>query len=435
MKQITFFLLLILLVWGIGYPGELLRFDEAIAIALERNHQVKIARNTAAIAGNSVHIGNADLLPNVNLSTGAVFTDSSPVTGGSATTTDAGVQVTYTLFDGLGNFYRFKKLRVGGELGELEARSAIEGTLLQVSSAFYAAASAYENLQIARELLSISEERVVRAEKRSAYGQARTIDVLSARVDYRADQVTVAQATFLWDETRRNLNVLLDREVDFEFTVDTAVEFRGGIDPERLKVAAFSGNAEYLAVRKRWVESGYDARIARSQFLPRLDFSGSFGYSRTASRLKVGLGGVGPSLRLGMVLSFNIFNGFKTRISSRNAEIRRESRELELARERLSLEREVVSVYESYRNSLLVWDLEKGYVEAAELNFKRTRELYSLGRVTTTQFREAQLNLIRSRGSVASAKYEAKIKEIELLRLTGQLIKPSKSPPTSRSEG
>lgn len=426
MKHITLFLLSILLMWGIVYPEEPLRFEEAISIALEKNHQVKIARNTAAIAGNNVHIGNADLLPTVGLSTGTTFRDDISGPGGSTTTTDAGVQVTYTLFDGMGNIYRFKNLQVGGELGELEARSAIENTLLQVSSAFYAAASAYENLLIARELISISEERLARAEKRSAYGQARTVDVLAAQVDYRADQVTVVQATFLWDETRRNLNVLLDREVDFDFTVDTDVEFRENMDLERLKALALSDNAGYLAAQKQWVQSGYDLRIERSRFLPRLDFSGSFGYSRTAPRLSIGFSDAEPSLRLGATLSFNIFNGFKTRISSRNAEIRRENRELAVAQTRLNLEKDVISAYESYRNSLLVWDLEKKYVEAAELNFKRTRELYSLGQVTTTQFREAQLNLIRSRGNAATARYEAKIKEIELLRLTGQLIKPTK---------
>lgn len=426
LKYITLFLLAILLLWGVGFPEEPLRFEQAVAIALEKNHQVRIARNTAAIAGNNVHIGNADLLPVVGLSTGAAFTDNYPATGESATTTDAGIQVTYTLFDGMGNFYRFKNLQVGGELGELEARNAIETTLLQVSSAFYAAASAYENLRIARELISISEERLARAEKRSAYGQARTVDVLAAQVDYRADQVTVVQATFLWDETRRNLNVLLDREVDFDFTVDTDVEFRENMDLERLKALALSDNAGYLAAQKQWVQSGYDLRVARSQFLPRLDFSGSFGYSRTAPRLSIGLSDAEPSLRLGATLSFNIFNGFKTRISSRNAAIRRENRELAAAQTRLNLEKDVISAYESYRNSLLVWDLEKKYVEAAELNFKRTRELYSLGQVTTTQFREAQLNLIRSRGNAATARYEAKIKEIELLRLTGQLIKPTK---------
>lgn len=420
MKHIIFFLILIIVSGGFLFPGETLSFKKAIAIALERNHRVLIARNNEAIARNNVHIGNADLLPGIDLSAGTTYQDAGDIDN---TTTDARVQVSYTLFDGLGNFYRYKKLQVEGDLGELEARSAIETTLLQVSSAFYAAASAYENLQIARELLSISEERLERAKKRSAYGQARTIDVLSAQVDFLADRVTVTQAEFLWDETRRSLNVLLDRELDHAFTVDTAVEFRQNFDLEQLKTAAFSGNAVYLAAGKQWTRSGYDFQIARAQFLPRLDFSGSYGYSQTAPRLHIGFNEAEPSLRIGATLSFNLFNGFKTRIQSRNAGIRQKNQELTLAETRLNLEKEVTSAYESYRNSLLVWDLEKKYVEAAELNFKRTRELYSLGQVTTTQFREAQLNLIRSRSSEATARYEAKIKEIELLRLTGQLIR------------
>ena len=421
MKQITLFILLIILMCGFGfiYPGEPLSIHQAIAIALERNHQVLIARNTADIAKNDVNIGNADLFPKVSLSAGTTYLDGSEVAN---TTTNAQVQVTYTLFDGLGNVYRFKKLQVGGDLGELEARSAIETTLLQVSTAFYAAASAYENLQIARELLSISEERLVRAKKRSAYGQARSIDVLSAQVDYHADQVTVAQARLLWDETRRSLNVLLNRELKHLFTIDTTVEFRQKFDPDQLKSAALSNNAAYLATEKRWIQSRYDLQIARAQFLPRLDFSSSYGYSQTAPQLHIALNNAEPSVRIGATLSFNLFNGFKTRIQNRNAKIRQKNQELTLEQTRLNLEKEVTSAYESYQNSLLVLDLEKKYVEAAELNFKRTRELYSLGQVTTTQFREAQLNLIRSRSNVSTAKYEAKIKEIELLRLTGQLI-------------
>jgi outer membrane protein len=419
MKHITLFLILTILMWGFIYPEEPLSFEQAIAIALERNHQVLIARNTAAIAKNNANVGNADLLPRVSLSAGSTYLDASDVAN---TTTNAQVQVTYTLFDGLGNFYRFKKLQVGGDLGELEALNAIETTLLQVSTAFYAAASAYENLQITQELLSISEERLARAKKRSAYGQARTIDVLSAQVDYYADQVTVTQAKFLWDETRRGLNVLLNREVQHAFTIDTIVEFRQSFDPEQLKSTALSGNAVYLAARKRWVQSQYDLRIARAQFLPRLDFSGSYGYSQTAPRLHIGLNDAGPSLRIGATLSFNLFDGFKKKIQTQNAKIQQNNRELTLEETRLNLEKEVTSAYESYQNSLLVLDLEKKYLEAAELNFKRTRELYNLGQVTTTQFREAQLNLIRSRSNVATAKYEAKIKEIELLRLTGQLI-------------
>ncbi|MFC2146738.1 TolC family protein, partial [Acidobacteriota bacterium] len=359
MKHITLFLILIILMWGFIFPEEPLRFQEAVAIALERNHQVLIARSTAAIAKNNVNIGNADLLPEISLSAGSTYLDANDV---ASTTTDARVQVTYTLFDGFGNLYRFKKLQVGGELGELEARNAIEATLLQVSSSFYSAASAYENWQIAQELLSISEERLARAKKRSAYGQARTIDVLTAQVDYLADQVTVTQAKFLWDETRRSLNVLLNRQVQHEFTVDTTVEFRQRFDPEQLKSTALSNNAVYLAARERWVQSQYDLKIARAQFLPRLDFSGSYGYSQTSPRMHIGFNDAEPSLRIGATLSFNLFDGFQRKIQTQNAKIQQKNRELTWEEARLNLEKEVISAYESYQNSLLVLDLEKKYL-------------------------------------------------------------------------
>lgn len=424
MKHIILFLTVIIVTVGISYPEEeQLSFNEAIAIALERNHQVLMARNTEAIARNNAHIGNAGLLPTVSLSSGAAYQDLSSEPGDATSTTSAQVQVTYTLFDGLGNVYRFKKLQAAGELGGLEARDTIEATILQLGSAFYGAASAYENLQIAQELLSISEERLARAQKRSAYGQARTIDVLAAQVDYHADRVTVIQAKFLWDETRRSLNVLLNREIDYPFTIDTTVEFGEKSDPDQLRSRALVNNAALLAAQKRSVQSVYDLRIARAQFLPRLDFSGSFGYSQTAPRLEIGFKDAEPALRLGATLSFNLFNGFQNRIQNQNAKIQLQNKQLTEEQTRLNLEKEVTSAYESFQTSLEVLELEKKYVESAELNFKRTSELYSLGQVTTTQFREAQLNLIRSRSNLATAKYEAKIKEIELLRLTGELVK------------
>ncbi len=407
-----------------SFAEEPLSFKQAVAIALQQNHQIQIAGNNAAIAKNEVNIGNADLLPRIDLSTSSTYQEgAASFSGEKLTTTSAQAQVSYTLFDGLGNIYRFKKLQAGGLLGELEARGLIETTLLRVGTSFYTSASAYENLQIAKQLLAISKERLDRAEKRSVYGRARTIDVLAARVDYFADQVTVTQARFLWDETRRTLNVLLNRPVAFDFSVDTALDFRRDFDLNRLKEAAFANNAAYLSSEKRLRQAGYDVKIARSQFLPRLDFSASYGYNRSAPDLTIGLSDAESSLRVGATLSLNLFNGFKKFIQTRNAKIRRQNRELTLEQSKLELEKDVTGAYESYRNSLLIMKLQEKYVEAAELNFKRSNELYKLGQVTTTQFREAQLNLIRSRNNLSTAKYEAKLDEIELLRLTGQLIK------------
>lgn len=424
MKRILLFLMIGWLLIGQVSAQEKLTFAEALAIALKQNHQIEIARNNAAIANNNVNIGNADLLPSLSLAGSTVYQDNQAGSPASDTTSgSAQLQSSYILFNGLGNFFLYKKLQVGGRVGELEARDRIEATLLQVSGAYYGAASAYENLRIARDLLSISKERYERAKKRSMYGQARTIDVLSAHVDYIADQVTVTEAKFAYDETRRALNVLLNREIDREFEIETAVDFRKDYDLKVLKSSALSRNASYLTAAERWQQSRFDYKIARANHLPRLDLTAAYGFNKNVPGLDLGLSDMDKGFRIAASLNLNLFNGFKTTIQRQNARITLKNQELARDQARLELEKEVISAYESYKNSLLVLDLEKRYVEAAELNFQRARELYNLGQVTTTQFREAQLNLARARGNLSAARYGAKLKEIELLRLTGQLIK------------
>ena len=93
---------------------EILTLDEAIGLALENNPQVEIARNDAAVAENNAKLGNADLLPQISMSGGTTVTDRD---GDKSTSTNASVSASYTLFDGFGNIYRFKRLKSGERLG------------------------------------------------------------------------------------------------------------------------------------------------------------------------------------------------------------------------------------------------------------------------------------------------------------------------------
>ena len=425
MKKIIVFTIIIAVSFLLSSDQGVLTFKDAVAIALKQNLQIEIARNNAAIAKNNVHIGKADLLPEIGFSSSTTYQDGQATLGtsDSSTTTDIKLQASYTLFDGLGNVYRYKKLQTDGRIGELEARDLIENVLMQVSEAYYSAAAALENLQIAQELLSISKERLDRSKKRSAYGRARTIDVLSARVDLKTDEVTLTHARFAWDEAKRKLNVLLNKNINHEFTVKTGVDFKRELDLETIKTEATSRNASFLATGERLNLSRYDLNIARSSYLPRLNLTSSYGFSQNSPGWHIGLNDPDKTFRIGATLSLNLFNGFKDIIKNRNARITLKNQELKIEQARLDLEKEVISAFESYKNSLQVLELEKQHLEAAELNFKRTQELYSLGQVTTTQFREAQLNLIRARSNLSGAKYDAKLREIELLRLSGQLVK------------
>lgn len=425
MRYIFLCICMVLCAAGDAAAQELLTFEEAVAIALRRNPRIAVARNSAEIAGNNAHIGNAGLLPRVDLTGSATYQNTDPASAPESdlTTTRAELSASYTLFDGLGNIFRYKRLASEGRQGRLEARDQIESTLLSVSAAYYGAAAAFENLRIARRLLEISRDRLGRAKKREGFGQAGTVDVLAAQVDFNSDTVTVVQAEFNWAETKRNLNVLLDRGVATDFTIEPTVIFSALESLEVMREAALARNASYRSIVESLEQARLGRSITRSAYLPRLDLSTSYGYNRTAEDFDIAIEDPTRSWDVRATLSLNLFDGFQRRIDSKNAAIQVRSQELLERQARLELDRALASAYESYRNSRIVLELERRNLEAARLNFQRTRDLYLLGQVTSTQFREAQLNLIRAETNVSTARYDAKLREIELLRITGGLVR------------
>lgn len=428
MKQKTKFLTLIWVLFAtVGFGQNLLQIEDAFALALKKNHDILVARNDAQISKNNVHIGNAGLLPQIDLISNANYQKNTRKTDAGnledvSTQTVAKIQASYTLFDGFNNIYSFKRFQTFGELGELQARNNIENTLIRVSNAYYAVAGAQENFDIAQEALTISRERFARARKRSQYGQANTIDVLSAQVDLNADSVSLFNAGLRLDKTRRDLNFLLNRNVNAAFTVNSEVVFFEIPDRVTLKEKAFQNNALYLLSVNNLEKSKLDLKIAQASFFPRLALTTSYGYNQVAPDLDIVLDNPNSSLTAGVTLSLNLFNGFKNSIQQQNAKIEMKSRELLRQQARLQLESEIDNLYESYENSRHVLEIQQKNLKSAELNFRRTSELYGLGQVTTTTFREAQLNLIRARNSITNAKFDAKLFQFQLLQLSGLLL-------------
>jgi outer membrane protein len=428
MKINEYFVVLVLLLLStIGYAQDLLKIEDAFAIALENNFDIQIATNEKNISKNNVHIGNANLLPQVDIISNANYQDNSLKTeagtvNDASTQTSAKLQASYTVFDGFNNIYSFQRLKTFGEIGELQARSSIEFTLLRISNAYYAVASATENFKIATEALTISQQRFERAKRRNQYGQANTIDVLSAQVDLNADSVSFFNAKLRMDEMKRELNVLLNREVSTDFEVDSGVVFLNQFSLADLRVNAVENNALYLLSIQNVQKSQLDLKLANSNFYPRISLSGSYGYNQNEPDLGIRLDDPNKSFTAGLILSLNLFNGFKNSIQRQNAKIQIKSQELLKEQTKLDLEKEVENIYDAYQNSRSVLEIQQRNLRSAELNFTRTQELYDLGQATTTTFREAQLNLIRAKNNIANAKYDAKLLEFELLQLSGLLI-------------
>jgi outer membrane protein len=218
------------------------------------------------------------------------------------------------------------------------------------------------------------------------------------------------------------LNTLLDRDLSTDFTVELEVAFSEIDSPEAIRETAMKENASYRTAVESLNQARISRNITRSAYVPELSLSASYGYDRIADELDFSLNDPTRNWDVRATLSLNIFNGFRRRIDSNNAALRVRNGELLEKQANLELESELANAHESYRNSLTVLRLEERNIESARVNFKRTSELYNLGQVTSTQFREAQLNLIKAETNVSTATFDAKLDEIELLRITGNLI-------------
>lgn len=411
--------------------------DEAVKAALESNYGIKISSNQVEIAENNQSIWNSGYLPSLTGLAGASYDVNDRTTDiqGEETIEQNDVEnelyrgslnVDYVLFDGLGRYYNFKSLKEEYNLSRLEARETVENTILQLFTVYFEIARLYENIDVLEEGLKISKDRELRAQYQYEYGQANNLAVLNARVDVNNDSINLIQARQQLQNTKRDLNVLLDREMEeLGYVVDTTVTFIPKLQLENLIAQAAENNVRILQSESSIAISEYDIKVSRSGYLPSVGLTGSYGWNQNIGGPTAFFPGsttTTTGLSAGVNLTWNIFDGGRTRVQTKNSRIVNDNQKLLKEQVELEVRRDIANALGTYENKLYIFHVQEENVATNLDNFNRTQEQYKLGQVTSIEFRQAQINLLNAETSLNLAKYEAKLAELELLRLTGQLL-------------
>ena len=220
---------------------KLVSVSEAIELALENNYGIKIISNNKEIAKNNAGVLNSGYLPTVTSSSGATFNrdnleaefangESTALNGAKSSRYNASINLNYTLFDGLGRYYDYKRLKETYKLSELQARETIENTIAQLYVVYYNVAQVTENVTVLEKTLTVSKDRITRASYQFEYGQGTMLNVLNAQVDINNDSINLINAKQQLVNTKRDLNVVLGNVISSEFRVDTTIEFKLNID-------------------------------------------------------------------------------------------------------------------------------------------------------------------------------------------------------------
>lgn len=430
-NRITY--ILVFFVLGLN-AQQMLSPGDAVELALEHNFGIKIANNTVEIADNNTSILNSGYLPTVNGNAGATYNidnteaefsngESTVLNGAESSRYNASVNLNYTLFDGLGRLYNYKRLKEEHQLSELDARETIETTMLQIFSIYYTIAQLSENTDAIEQTLTISKDRLMRAEYQFDYGQNTKLGVLNAQVDINNDSISLISLKQQLKNTKRDLNVLLGNKLSEEFNVDTSIDFILELNKEELLEKTKANNVSLLQAEKNINISKFDIKTNKAQFLPTVDLTGTYGWNKNnnnaASFVAVS---TNTGLSGGLSLSWNIFDGGSTLTRVKNAQITLENQQFLKDQLVIEIERNFNNAWDDFQNKLLIYHIQENNIITSQNNFDRTQEKFKIGQATSIEFRQAQLNLLNAELSRNQAKYDAKLAELTVLQLGGELL-------------
>lgn len=439
-------MLLLLVAAPYGTAQEkMLSKEEVVRLALDNNFGIKVAKNQAEIAKNNQSVLNSGFLPTITGTAGATYQrddstfefpgqfnqDGTPradtdLYKAEAQRYNAGINANYTLFDGLGRLYNYKRLKEQYQLSELQARETIENTMLQLFSVYFEVARLSENQNVLQQALEISTQRIKRAEYAFEYGQNTKLDILNAQVDVTNDSINLLNTQQQLANAKRDLNVLIDQDLSQAFTVDTLIRFIPKLQVEEYIAQTDLNNVALLQTERNLAINKYDIKVNKSGYLPTIGLNGSYGWNLNQNAPGAFFPGVNVNntrnFGLGATLTWNLFDGGSTNVRVKNARITYENQELLKEQITLEVNRDIQNAQAIYENRLNIFQIQEQNVVTNQNNFERSKEQFQLGRITSIEFRQAQINLLNAQTNKNLAKYDAKLAELQLLQLTGQLL-------------
>ena len=444
MNKVFILSLLIVTIVNISKAQEKLTKEQALDFALENNFGIQVSRNNTAITKNNSNILNSGYLPTVSISGGGNYIGSdseiafpgqfddqgNPIPnrifeGQESQRYNASVNLNYTLFDGLGRTYIYKQLKEQYNLSELQLRETIEYSILQIFEVYFSIAQFTESSRIFKQNLEVSKERQKRAQSAFIHGQGNKLAVLNAQVDVTNDSISLIQVNQRLDNSKRDLNLLMNQPIDKDYSVELEVNFIPEIQIESWIDTAPEKNVELLKQKSNIQINSYDIKINQSGYLPTVGLVGSYGWNLNKSPATAffpGTNNTTYSVGVGASLSWNLFDGGRTTTRVKNAKLNFENQGLIAQEARLSFDRDLLNALQNYRNTKEIFEIQKKQVETATYNFDRSKSQYQLGSITAIEFRQAQINLANAKNQRAIAKFQAKLSELQLIQLTGELL-------------
>ena len=419
------------------FGQEEISLEQVVALALEKNYDVRIARNLAESAETNDDYVVGAFLPQISGQAATVwndneqslrFQDASRNNSGKAESNNlnGSVQLTWTLFDGTRMFATRERIAEIEEQSELNLKDQMVNTIASVIVNYYDIVRQKQQLKAIQEQMSVSEERVKLAEKKLQVGTGIKPELLQAKVDYNAQRAQVLQQEAMIAQLKEQLNNIVGLQLPPVYDVaDTII-----IDLDLRQDEHFQNldntNYSLLSARRNVSIASLLLRERRAEYLPFINFNAAYNFSRNDNTLQINP--FGPvynrteGFNYGFSVTLPILNGFNTRRLAQLARIEVDRQQLLYDQQRNTVHVGLRNAFINYENAKRILAIEEETIGLARENVYIALESFKRGVNTFIELRTAQQSLAEAYSRLITARYNAKLAETELLRLNGSLL-------------
>lgn len=415
-----------------------LTLEEAIATALQNNYDIRLSKNDSAVAALNYSYRNAALLPRLNGNINGTFNNNDQrqeFADGTKRELDdiksnnynLGLQLNWTLFDGMKMFATRDKFAEFVKLGELGIKNQVVNTIAAVITNYYSVVRQKQQLKAIEEQMSVNQERVKIAQYKLDIGVGAKPDVLQSKVDLNAQKATQLTQQILIAQLREQLNQSMNVALNTNYDVSDSIPVDMNLLLVDIRDIAAKNNPLLLIAEKNIDIANYTLKERIADKYPVLSLNAGYNYQRNNNKATVNpfqpLYSRNIGRNIGFTATIPIFNNFTVKRNIQQAKLDIQYQRLVYENQKSILDLGVINAYKDYEQQKKALNLEEENILLAKENVSIALEVYRLGASTILQLRDAQQSLENAYNRLIAARFNAKLAETELLRLKGDLVK------------
>lgn len=428
----TVFLFLALCFGSLLQAQTLLTPEDAVALALKNNFDIRLSANSLRQDSIDNSIGNAGMLPTLNFvgSSGLASSQvSQQLSSGSDlsynplnnSNINLGVELNWTIFDGGKMFIRKDILEKYQSLGETSLHAAIMQVSLEVLQTYYSLVMMNEQLRSIDTLISYNQNREIIAKAAFESGNTGKNSWIQAKIDLNIALASRLRQVQNIRESIAVLNTKMAVQSDFLYSVSDFIDVESNFNFEAARNQLAGKNLQLISKSQLKQIAALELKNVRRTYQPVIQINAGYYLSAYTNSDGSVLSSRSLGPEMGVGLRMPIYQAGQI-----NREV--EKAKLNVQNAEIDYEKSFLKALYEVENCQIEFETAKAALELEQENFELAKEYLTIsaarmqqGQASLLEVHQAQVEYIESSARLVNLKMDAKLAELKLRFILSEL--------------